>query len=315
MNRVDRLLGMILFLQGRRVVRAEDMAAHFEISVRTVYRDLAALGELGVPIVAEAGVGYSLVRGYHLPPVMFTAQEAGAIATGSVLVNQLTDASLRAPMQSALLKIRSVLPSEQQRHLENVERCITFPRRKAPDDVNLIDLQQALAQRRVTRIAYQGAKDAEPRQRDIEPLFLIYYLERWHLIAWCRLRNETRDFRTDRIRSLAILKETFAPREEVTYETLCALWQKEASSLTVTVHFKALSVERARRDWSLGVKQEKKDGDGAILSLSTGSYDWMTGWLLSFGTNATVLDPPEMKQKLVELAEQTLAHHRKSLLT
>lgn len=311
MNRVDRLLGMILFLQGRRVVRAEDMAAHFEISVRTVYRDLAALGEVGVPIMAEAGVGYSLVRGYHLPPVMFTAQEAGAIATGSVLVNQLTDASLRAPMQSALLKIRAVLPAEQQRHLENVERSISFPRSKAPDDANLIELQQALAQRRVVQIDYQGAKDEAARPRDIEPLFLIYYLERWHLMAWCRLRKDVRDFRTDRIRRLTILKETFAPRENVTYEKLHELWQKESTSLTVTVHFQKLSVERARRDWSWGVKSEKKVRDGAILALSTASYDWMAGWLLSFGTNATIIDPPEMRQKLAALAEQTLAHHRK----
>lgn len=311
MNRVDRLLGMILFLQGRRVVRAEDMAAHFEISVRTVYRDLAALGEVGVPIMAEAGVGYSLVRGYHLPPVMFTAQEAGAIATGSVLVNQLTDASLRAPMQSALLKIRAVLPNEQQRHLENIERSISFPRSKAPDDANLIELQQALAQRRVIRIAYKGAKDEQPKTRDIEPVFLLYYLDRWHLIAWCRLRNEARDFRTDRIQSLTILKETFPPRENVTYEKLHELWQKESTSLTVTVHFQTLSVERARREWSWGVKSEKPNKDGATLALSTGSYDWMAGWLLSFGTSATIVDPPEMRQKLVQLAEQAIAHHRK----
>ncbi len=312
MNRVDRLLGMILFLQGRRVVRAEDMAAHFEISVRTVYRDLAALGEVGVPIVAEAGVGYSLVRGYHLPPVMFTAQEAGAIATGSVLVNQLTDASLRAPMQSALMKIRAVLPTEQQRHLENIERSISFPRSKAPDDANLIELQQALAQRRVIRIAYKGVKDEQARQRDIEPLFLIYYLERWHLLAWCRLRNEARDFRTDRIQSITLSKEVFPPRDELTYEKLHDLWHKEATSLTVTVHFKTLSAERARREWSWGVKSEKNVKDGAVLALSTGSYDWMTGWLLSFGPNATIIDPPEMWQKLAALAEQTLAHHRKA---
>jgi len=312
MNRVDRLLGMILFLQGRRVVRAEDMAAHFEISVRTVYRDLAALGEIGVPIMAEAGVGYSLVRGYHLPPVMFTAQEAGAIATGSVLVNQFTDASLQAPMQSALMKIRAVLPAEQQRHLENIERSIAFPRNKTPEAANLIELQQALAQRRVVRIDYHGAKDETAKPRDTEPLFLIYYLERWHLIAWCRLRKDVRDFRTDRIQRITIQKDTFAPREDVTYEKLHELWQKESSSLTVKVHFKKLSVERARRDWAMAVKKEEKTKDGSILTLTTGSYDWMTGWLLSFGSNATVIEPPELKQKLIEQAEQTLAHHRQT---
>lgn len=310
MNRVDRLLGMILFLQGRRVVRAEDMAAHFEISVRTVYRDLAALGEIGVPIMAEAGVGYSLVRGYHLPPVMFTADEAGAIATGSVLVQQFTDASLQAPMQSALMKIRAVLPAEQQRHLENIERSIAFPRRKAPDDANLVQLQQSLAHRRVIRINYQGAKDEQAMPRAVEPVFLIYYLERWHLIAWCRLRKDVRDFRTDRIQGITITKETFTPREDVTYEKLRELWRKDATYLSARVRFKKFSVERARREWSMGVQKEVKHKDGAVLTLSTGSFDWMTGWLLSFGTNATVLEPPELKQRVIEAAERALAHHR-----
>src|SRR6187551_462883 len=99
MNRVDRLLALIVFLQSRRVVTAEQLAAHFELSVRTIYRDLAALGEAGVPIVAEAGVGYALLRGYHLPPVNFTAEEASALVTGGLLVGQFADASVRTRMQ------------------------------------------------------------------------------------------------------------------------------------------------------------------------------------------------------------------------
>src|SRR6266568_8789300 len=112
MNRVDRLMAIVVHLQGRRVVRAEEIAAHFEISVRTVYRDIAALGEAGIPILAEAGVGYSLARGYHLPPVMFTAEEASALSIGGKLVEHLTDASLRKQMESALLIDwhRSLLP-------------------------------------------------------------------------------------------------------------------------------------------------------------------------------------------------------------
>src|SRR5205809_3099429 len=122
MNRVDRLMAMVLRLQGRRVVRAEDIAAYFEISVRTVYRDIAALGEAGIPIVGEAGVGYSLVKGYHLPPVMFTAEEASALFIGGKLVEHLTDASLRKQMDSALLKIRSVLPRDRQDYLDRLDR-------------------------------------------------------------------------------------------------------------------------------------------------------------------------------------------------
>lgn len=310
MNRVDRLLGLILYLQGRRVSRAEDMAAHFEISVRTVYRDLSALGEMGVPIVAEAGVGYSLLRGYHLPPVMFTAEEAGAIATGSVLVSQLTDASLHGPMQSALMKIRAVLPPEQQRHLENIENSIALPTRRKVPAVSLIELQQALAQRRVVRLMYQGVKDERPRQRDVEPLFLIYYLERWHLLAWCRLRKDVRDFRTDRISKVTVLPEVFTPRENTSYEELHELWKKDANGIRVKVLFHPRSIERARREWAWGVDAEQSTKEGTVLTLNTGSLDWMTGWLISFGTNVAVLEPAELREKLISSAQATLQHHQ-----
>src|SRR5258708_22714386 len=110
MNRTDRLVAMVLRLQGRRVVRASELAAHFGITERTVYRDIAALGEAGVPISGEAGVGYSLMKGYQLPPVMFSAEEAGSLFVGGELVKQFTDASLQAPMMSALHQLPALPP-------------------------------------------------------------------------------------------------------------------------------------------------------------------------------------------------------------
>jgi predicted DNA-binding transcriptional regulator YafY len=124
MNRTDRLVAMVMHLQGRRVVRAEDMAAHFEVSVRTIYRDIAALGGAGVPIAGEAGGGYSLVRSYRLPPVMLTADEAAALVVGAEMVRRFSDASLCAPMDAALDKLRTVLPRDRQEHVERLARWI-----------------------------------------------------------------------------------------------------------------------------------------------------------------------------------------------
>jgi predicted DNA-binding transcriptional regulator YafY len=115
MNRVDRLVAIVLRLQGRRVVRAEELAAHFEISVRTVYRDVAALCEAGVPVVAEPGVGYSLVKGYHLPPVTFTAEEASALSIGGMLVERLTDNSLRKQMATPISRSNSTSKPKERR--------------------------------------------------------------------------------------------------------------------------------------------------------------------------------------------------------
>src|SRR5437016_4187503 len=153
MNRVDRLMAIVVRLQSRRVVRAEDIAAHFEISVRTVYRDIAALGEAGIPIISEPGIGYALMKGYHLPPIMFTSEEASALFTGGKLVEYLTDASLRKQMDSALLKIRSVLPRDRQDYLDRLDRStvVVCPGAAAIPRLSsetLIPIQQALAERR-----------------------------------------------------------------------------------------------------------------------------------------------------------------------
>src|SRR6185436_5050446 len=166
MNRVDRLMAIALHLQSRRVVRAEDLASHFEISVRTVYRDVAALGEAGIPILSEAGVGYSVVKGYHLPPVMFTAEEASAMSVGGKLVEHLTDASLRRQMESALLKIRSVLPRDRQDYLDRLERSTAVMpgridvRPRLASEM-LTPIQRALAERRVLALDYQGIRRHE----------------------------------------------------------------------------------------------------------------------------------------------------------
>jgi predicted DNA-binding transcriptional regulator YafY len=292
-------MAMTLFLQGRRVSRAEDMAAHFEISLRTVYRDVAALSEAGVPIVAEAGIGYSLMHGYHLPPVMFTPEEAGALATAGVLTRQMTDDSIDGSMQSALLKIRAVLPRRQQQHLERIEASTKLSESASQTyRVSILDLQSALAERQVVHLAYRTGGREEVTHRDVEPIGLVHYLAYWHLVAWCRLRNDVRDFRIDRIVDLNIGHDTFLPREGVTLQDVI---EKDRSTATVqaVVHFEHQVADRARRERALGIIADQTDEKGVTLTMTTGSLDWLVGWLLSFQTSASVIEPPELRHKLL----------------
>jgi predicted DNA-binding transcriptional regulator YafY len=310
MNRVDRLLALILFLQSKRVTTAEEMSRHFELSVRTIYRDLAALGEAGVPVAAEAGVGYSLMKGYHLPPVSFTTTEASALVTGGVLVEQFTDASLRTQMHSALLKVRAILPRERQDQLARLERGLaTSAITKLPAQADLCLLQQALAQMRVLRFHYQGAGKTEASERIVEPLGLVYYLERWHLIAWCRSRNDYRDFRTDRMSKVETLGESFGPREEFSIAEFIRD-TTPAATLKARVKFASLSADRARREWWLGVVAEQQVKDGVILTLATDQWERLTGWLLSFGGAITVLAPAKLRRLVISAAEDAATHHR-----
>lgn len=308
MNRVDRLLALILFLQSRRLTTADEMARHFGLSVRTIYRDLAALGEAGVPIAAEAGVGYALMKGYHLPPVNFTEEEAWALVTGGMLVEQFTDGSVRAQMRSALSKIRATLPRARQEQVSRLERGMVGRNGSAAQADLCLLLQQALAHRRVLRFQYQGAGKEEGAERTVEPQGLLYYMERWHLIAWCRAREGYRDFRTDRMSDVAVLREAFAPHGDFSLADYIRTVMP-AVDRVARVKFAPLSAERAKREWWMGVVDERRTRDGVVLTLATDEWKRLAGWLLSFGRTAAVLAPAELREMLVEAARDVAAHH------
>src|SRR5215831_5717379 len=121
MNRIDRVTAVLIQLQSKKVVKAQDIAERFNISLRTVYRDINTLQEAGVPLIGEAGVGYSIMDGYRLPPVMFTREEATAFLTAEKLMEKLTDPSSDENYKSAMYKIRSVLRLAEKDFLENID--------------------------------------------------------------------------------------------------------------------------------------------------------------------------------------------------
>lgn len=310
-------MAMVLHLQGRRVVRAEDLATHFEISVRTVYRDLDALAEAGVPIVAEAGVGYSLLKGYHLPPVMFTAEEAGALFFGEKLVEQFTDASLRRQMEGALLKIRSVLPRDHQDRLDRLGRTTVVTSRPSEDTPRLtsealVHLQRAVAERRVVALDYLGGARQEVTRRAVEPLGLVYYANNWHLIAHCRLRGDMRDFRTDRIQRLEMLEERFDGRDEFSLSEFLKADNEAGAFPMARVRFDHAAMERVRRERFWGLVEERADETGVEVTVLDCSHKHLAAWVLSFGPTAEVMEPPELRRDVAALAEEAARLYRRS---
>lgn len=308
-------MAIVVRLQSRRVVRAEDIAMQFEISLRTVYRDMAALGEAGIPIVSEAGLGYSLVKGYHLPPVMLTADEASALFMGSKLVEHLTDASLQKQMESALTKIRSVLPRERQDYLDRLERytavlpsCSPAPPRLSTGA--LIPIQRAVGERRVLALEYQGAQRVELTSRKVEPLGLAYYNGNWHLIAYCRLRQGVRDFRTDRICALQLQNELFSGHAEFSLKRYLEEAARTGKFEAVQVRFKPEVMERVRREWSSRLAEERTERDGIVGTLLAYSMQGVAEWVLSFGGQAEVLAPEHLRRLVAAEAEKVASQYR-----
>jgi len=316
MNRTDRLVAMVLFLQGRRVVRASELAKHFEVTERTVYRDISALGEAGVPITGEAGVGYCLMKGYQLPPVMFTAEEATALFVGGELVKQFTDASLHGPMASALDKLRAVLPRDRQDHVEKLtSRTIVRGRlnRTTADTATqrwLLTVQQSVVMRRVLRMAYRGLERDEETQRDIEPHGIVFYGGAWYVVAWCRLRVGIRHFRVDRICRLELLPVAFTPREDFSLAEHMMDFAKGGDSTPMRVWFHAQVQERAQRESYATLIEEKRRDGGAEFIVYTFSLEWSAKWLLSFGDKAEALAPPELRKLVRVAAEKVAEKHR-----
>ncbi len=300
MNRIDRLTGMILLLQGQRVITAEQIAGHFEISVRTVYRDLSALGEAGVPIVAEAGVGYSLMRGYHMPPVMFTEDEAAALFMSGEVTNQVADDSLRQSLRSALLKVKSVLPQEKKDYLHQLRDKVGVWFRRSGDDMrreSLMPIQDAIARKRCLQICYNTANRGAITDRTVEPLGLVFYTRQWHLIAWCRLRGEVRDFRLDRMSSWEVLDERCQEREEFSVKEFLreSIESHELTPATVHVHREIL--ERFRNEIPCTPLSEKTFPDGSVrMELLSFSLPWLTESLLRFGTRVEAIEPQELRE-------------------
>lgn len=313
MNRTDRLVAMVMFLQGRRVVKADELAAHFEVNVRTVYRDVSALSEAGVPVVGEAGVGYSLVKGYHLPPVMFTADEAMALFVGGEMVKKFSDASMSEPMESALLKIRSVLPRERQDDLERLNRAIAiFGGGKLPsglDQRTLLPIQQAIVSRRVLRMTYRGRDRVAPTTREVEPLGVTLHSAAWYLVAWCRLRKDFRYFKLERLRTLEVLAERFEARPDFSLREYLARELSREDTMPARIWLSPEAMERARRDSYTGVTKERAVANGFEVELQTFSYEWLARWLLSFGSDAEALAPEKLRSLVREAAAAVMSRY------
>ena len=200
MNRIDRLFGILILLQSKKHASVEWIAGKFRISERTVYRDLKALTELGIPLSFEPYKGYFIVQGYFLPPVSFSSEEANALLLMETVASGFADKSIREHYTNALNKVKAVLRTSQKDKLEILARQmkIQLPASYQHDFEYLSELQEAISSREIIEIEYKNTRE-ELSKRQAEPLGLIFYAFNWHLVAWCHLRSGYRDFRVSRI--------------------------------------------------------------------------------------------------------------------
>ena len=208
MRRADRLFQIVQLIRGRRLTTAEFLSQRLEVSIRTVYRDVAALQQQGVPIDGEAGVGYRMRVGFELPPLMFSAEEAQSLVAAVRLAQPQLDAVLGQRAEAALGKIFAVLPGSARAAAESL--TVYAPQRGLDDATRerLTHLRQATESRTKLRLHYLDLSD-QTSTRLVRPLACFFWGPVWTFSAWCELREDFRSFRVDRVQQLEMTEERF----------------------------------------------------------------------------------------------------------
>jgi predicted DNA-binding transcriptional regulator YafY len=215
MSQLSRLISILTLLKSRRVLTATELSGKFDISIRTVYRDIQKLIAAGVPVITIEGRGYSLMDGYTVAPVQFTEKQANALITAQHLVKQSNDSSFTNDFEEALTKIKSVFKSSVLEKSELLNNKIhVFDNQYENISSNaLSELQLAITHFNYVEINYRKADDPNISFRKIEPCALFSTYQKWILIAWCHLRKDFRAFRVDRIQHFKLLQDNFEDRK------------------------------------------------------------------------------------------------------
>ncbi|MEO1256076.1 MAG: YafY family protein [Bacteroidota bacterium] len=320
MNRIDRLNAILIHLQGKPRVPLSELEERFEIGRRTVFRDIRSLIDAGVPIGGDAGEGYFIVDGYHLPPVVFNKEEASAILMGAKFVERNADNHTIKEYEKAMFKIKAVLKYSDKEFLDNLDERIAIrpspsPRKIA--DSHIAEIQQAIATNRLISMTYYSHYNDSTTQREVEPLGMVFYSGRWHLIAYCRLRKDLRDFRTDRIQKVRIEATSIDPSAHPNYmdflnETLLGTDAKEAIIKVSSMVARFMGEQK----YYMGFVEERKLEDGRYeMKFVTPYYDYFARWLMMYGNEVEIESPSELQGIAATFAKELLEHHSAPFLT
>ncbi|HEX2955637.1 MAG TPA: YafY family protein [Chitinispirillaceae bacterium] len=300
MNRIDRLFAILLKISDGKLFQADKLATEFELSERTIYRDMSALIQMGIPIRSEAGVGYQLKDGYFLPPLLFEKDEAIAAGFALKLLTTYMSDSSRDSSLNALRKIESVLPKKVRtdylRELEVLDFVpksleITF------SNEHFRLLMTAIKNRYCVDLEYHTFRRDVPEIRQIEPMRLFFApgQNNWYLEAFCLTRKDWRIFRLDRIIRVKMTETRFLARnrEEHQYHPVPPV----ATSAIVYTNPEQARWIREQQHWSFVSEQKHPEG---LVEMSYQNFDWHTfiSWLCTVNEYIVRIEPDEVRVQL-----------------
>lgn len=314
MNKFDRVFSTLVLLQTQRIIKAMAIAERFDISLRTVYRDIRTLKNAGIPIIGDPGIGYSIMDGYRLPPIMFNEGEAAALLTAEKFIGKLTDKETQAYYSNAMIKIKAILRSTEKQALAVLDNSIAISDNQTWENKTYLqDLFRSIAARHLLKMQYTKA-DGTHSERNLEPIGCYHHRDNWYLVAFCQLKKDYRTFKLNRIVSLQVLDQHY-DRDHIGLQDYIdqqnRSWKKEHQFYTIEVAFNPSLLQYAEsRKYYFGFIEQSIQEDGVHMKFLNSSLEVLARWLLQFGDQATVLAPIALKERLKVLATQLYRHYQ-----
>ncbi len=305
MNRIDRLTAILLLLQGGKR-SANEIARHFEVSRRTIQRDIDALCEMGIPIVAELGTagGYSLASDYSLPPLALTLHEALLLRLALSSLSQLSQTPFKQARESLLAKVQTLLSRQEGEDLHQFQQALSLIVPSRPYPTPFLDqLLESTRERQWLSVTYRSEKGVS--QQTLLPLHVHTEAGLWYSEAYSYERGETRVYRIDRFMDVKA-----APSPPQLASPASPIVHAHPSFPEIRIHLTARGVLRLEREPHLTARvQHQKDGEGLLsVHLRPEEYDWLIRILLCLGTDAKMLTPEDLRLRVQQEAE-TIARH------
>ena len=315
-NTATRLITLLMLLQRQPNQKAAELAQQLGVSVRSLHRYIAMLDEMGIPVYSERGPygGFSLVRGYKMPPLVLTPEEAVAIYLGTSIVRELWGKLYQDAAQGALAKLDNVLPEEQRHEVAWARRTLVTTGIQRPHLETLVPLLEKL--RRATReqrrveLVYRGQGQPEPVRRQVDPYALVQRWGWWYCIGYCHLREDIRFFRLDRIVELTLLDRTFQVPADFDIREQLAKEFQPPSQIHVRLRFVPAAALIARDNRMIWDTLEEQSDGSVVVTFSSPDVTWAASMALSFGPSVVVLEPEELCRVVGDWARAVAAQCR-----
>jgi predicted DNA-binding transcriptional regulator YafY len=314
-NTATRLITLIMLLQRQPHQKAAKLADQLGVSARTIQRYIGMLDEMGIPVYAERGPhgGYSLVRGYRMPPLVLTPDEAVAVYLGTSLVEEMWGQLYEDAARGALAKLDNVLPDEQRHEVAWARRTLLATGLHRADHAPLVPLLQGLRratrERRRVRMIYRGRSQPQPIERAVDPYALVHRWGWWYVVGHCHLRQAHRSFRVDRIIELALLDETFNVPDDFDVQAYLAAEPHVQTAIRVRLRFAPEGALAALDDRAMWDSVDEQADGAVVVTFGVPNLEAAARMVLSYAPHAVVLEPDELRHKVHEWARAIAAQY------